>query len=142
MMKSGTVQNGCSVEADCYIGDPSMSYEVAVEQYRQEYIFLAPEDFAFNWADVMVPNGANVQLDGAALGGTPEVVTQSKDHLRGAGGEVAAGFLGIAGQGRRARRKACNAGEPQRLSGTSDKPAIWGASPKSQTRPRLPWAAS
>ena len=82
MMKSGTVQNGCTVDADCYVGDPSMSDEVAVEQYRQEYIFLAPEDFAFNWADVMVPNGANVQLDGAPLTGTKEVVTPDWSVVR------------------------------------------------------------
>ena len=76
IMKGGTVQNGCTTNPgpDCYIGDPSMSDEVAVEQYRQDYIFLAPEDFAFNWADVMVPTGAKVMLDGVALAGTAEVV--------------------------------------------------------------------
>ena len=82
MMKSGTVQNGCTATADCYIGDPSMTDEVAVEQYRQDYIFLAPEDFAFNWADVLVPTGANVQLDGAALAGTAEVITPGWSVIR------------------------------------------------------------
>ena len=84
IMKSGTIQNGCATNPtpDCYIGDSSMSDEVAVEQFRQEYIFLAPEDFAFNWADVVVPSGANVMLDGAALGGTPEVITPGWSVVR------------------------------------------------------------
>jgi hypothetical protein len=76
-MKSGTVQNNCTMNqtaTDCFVGDPSMTDEVAVEQFRQEYIFLAPSDFAFNWADVLMPTGANVTLDGAPLGGTAEVV--------------------------------------------------------------------
>ncbi len=83
-MKSGTVQNGCTTNPapDCYIGDPSMSDEVAVEQYRQEYIFLAPEDFAYNWADVLVPSGATVTLDGAALTGTAEVITPGWSVVR------------------------------------------------------------
>ena len=84
IMKSGTVQNGCSTNPapDCYIGDSSMSDEVAVEQFRQEYIFLAPEDFAFNWADVVVPTGATVSLDGGPLGGTSEVITPGYSVIR------------------------------------------------------------
>jgi hypothetical protein len=81
-MKSGTVQNGCTTDADCYIGDPSMTDEIAVEQFRKEYIFLAPNDFAYNWADVLVPTGANVQLDGAALAGTMETVSDGWTVVR------------------------------------------------------------
>jgi hypothetical protein len=84
-MKSGTVQNGCptnSTNPDCFIGDASMSDIVAVEQFRSEYIFLAPDDFAFNWADVLVPTGATVTLDGMPLGGTPEVVDTDYTVMR------------------------------------------------------------
>ena len=76
-MKSGTVQNNCTTNQtapECFVGDPSTTDEVAVEQFRQQYIFLAPTDFAYNWADVLMPTGANVMLDGAPLGGTAEVV--------------------------------------------------------------------
>lgn len=73
-MKSGTVQNGCTSGADCAIGDPSMTDEVAVEQFRTQYIFLAPSDFDFNWVDVVAPVGAMVKLDDAAIGGTMETV--------------------------------------------------------------------
>jgi hypothetical protein len=81
-MKSGTVQNGCTADPDCYIGDPSMTDEIAVEQFRKDYIFLAPEDFAFNWADVLVPTGATVMLDGAPLAGTPETLDDSWTVMR------------------------------------------------------------
>jgi IgGFc binding protein len=85
IMNSATVQNGCAVGAtdpDCFIGDSSMSDVVAVEQYRTDYIFLAPDDFAFNWADVMVPTNANVMLDGVALAGTKEMVTPDWSVVR------------------------------------------------------------
>lgn len=75
IMKRSLVQNGCAngaVDPACYIGDPSLSIAVAVEQFRKEYVFLAPDDYAFNWADVLVPTGATVKLDGAALAGTME----------------------------------------------------------------------
>jgi hypothetical protein len=54
-------------------GDPSLTFEVAVEQYRHTYVFLAPGDYAESYADVTVPAGgaANVTLDGAPLTGTP-----------------------------------------------------------------------
>ncbi len=81
-MKSGTVQNGCTTDPDCYIGDPSMTDEIAVEQFRNDYIFLAPADFAFNWADVLVPTGANVTLDGSPLSGTPETIDDSWTVMR------------------------------------------------------------
>ncbi len=50
-------------------GDPSLTFEVAVEQFRHEYVFLAPADYDVSYADVLVPTGANVTLDGAALSG-------------------------------------------------------------------------
>jgi IgGFc binding protein len=50
-------------------GDPSMSFEVAIEQFRQSYIFLAPTDYAASYADVLVPSGAQVTIDGAPLSG-------------------------------------------------------------------------
>ncbi len=82
IMKSGTVQNGCTNDPDCYIGDPSMTDVIAVEQYRTQYIFLAPDDFPYNWADVVIPVGANVMLDGAPLGGTLEPIDDTYNLAR------------------------------------------------------------
>ncbi len=55
-------------------GDPSFSMMVTPEQFRKQYTFLAPTDYDKNFADVFVPAGATVTLDGAALGGTPEAI--------------------------------------------------------------------
>jgi hypothetical protein len=50
------------------LGDPSQSNAISVEQYRKKYVFLAPNDYTESWADVTVPMGASVMLDGAAVG--------------------------------------------------------------------------
>jgi hypothetical protein len=58
-------------------GDPSMSMMVTPEQFRKTYTFLAPVDYETNFADILVPDGATVMLDGAALTGTPEAIGAS-----------------------------------------------------------------
>jgi hypothetical protein len=45
-------------------GDPSLSTATAAEQYRLKYVFLAPDDYDINYADVVVPMGVQVSLDG------------------------------------------------------------------------------
>jgi hypothetical protein len=52
-------------------GDPSMSPMVAVEQFRSRYVFLAPTDYDESYADVVMPAGAVITLDGAALPAAP-----------------------------------------------------------------------
>jgi len=48
-------------------GDPSMTMEVTPKQFRQQYTFLAPADYQENFADVIVPMGASITLDGKPL---------------------------------------------------------------------------
>jgi hypothetical protein len=48
-------------------GDPSMSLMTAVEQFRTKYVFLAPDDYDVSYADVILPAGANVVIDGQPL---------------------------------------------------------------------------
>jgi hypothetical protein len=55
-------------------GDPSMSMMVTPEQFRKQYTFLAPADYETNFADIVVPDGAVVLLDGAALTGAPQAI--------------------------------------------------------------------
>ncbi len=55
-------------------GDPSMSIMVTPQQYRSSYTFLAPADYETNFADIVLPTGANVMLDGAALTGAPTAI--------------------------------------------------------------------
>ncbi len=69
-MMGGQVQDP-TPGADGSQGDPAFSEEVTVEQFRKKYIFLAPDDYNVAVADILVPDGANVKLDGAALTGAP-----------------------------------------------------------------------
>ena len=48
-------------------GDPAMTMMVAPQQFRKDYTFIAPTDFLENFADVVVPVGAAVLLDGSPL---------------------------------------------------------------------------
>ena len=59
------------------LGDPSMTMEVAPKQFRKQYTFLAPADYQSNFADVLVPMGATVLLDGMPLAGTPTPIAGS-----------------------------------------------------------------
>jgi hypothetical protein len=49
----------------------------AVEQFRHSYVFLAPSDYAASYADILVPAGATVSLDGQPLAGTTTTVGTS-----------------------------------------------------------------
>lgn len=55
-------------------GDPSMSMMVTPRQFRKSYTFLAPADYESNFADILVPDGATVQLDDAALTGAQQAI--------------------------------------------------------------------
>lgn len=49
------------------IGDPSMTVIPPVEQFRDDYIFLAPLDYAYDAITVIGPMGSSVSLDGAPI---------------------------------------------------------------------------
>ena len=59
------------------LGDPSMTLAVTPEQFRRSYTFLAPKDYVKNFADVLVPTGASVTLDGQTVSGTPTAIGAS-----------------------------------------------------------------
>ena len=50
-------------------GDPAMTVAVGVDQYRDDYLFHAPTNYEKNFVNITAPMGANVTLDGAAVGG-------------------------------------------------------------------------
>ncbi len=58
-------------------GDPAQSLEAAVEQYRTKYVFLAPTDYPKSFADIVVPPGAMLTLDGAPVTTTPQGIGAS-----------------------------------------------------------------
>jgi hypothetical protein len=48
-------------------GDPAQSFPAPVEQYRSKYVFLAPDDYAENYVDIVAKPEAAITLDGQAL---------------------------------------------------------------------------
>jgi hypothetical protein len=66
---------------------------VTPEQFRRSYTFLAPADFMENYADILVPEGAEVMLDGAPLSAPLTPIGASgwslaRQQLSGAGGGI------------------------------------------------------
>lgn len=49
-------------------GDPAMTLAVAKQQYRSSYLFHAPTNYTANFVNVVALAGANVMLDGVAVG--------------------------------------------------------------------------
>jgi hypothetical protein len=49
------------------LGDPSQSLFASVEQYRVKYVFLSPDDYSENWADIVLPTGTDLWLDGTMI---------------------------------------------------------------------------
>ncbi len=58
-------------------GDPSASHAVAVEQYRSDYVFLAPDDYDFSFADVVTPPNNTITLDGMPVNDAPVAIPSS-----------------------------------------------------------------
>ncbi|HEY8040231.1 MAG TPA: IgGFc-binding protein [Polyangiaceae bacterium] len=50
-------------------GDPALSAAVATGQFRGSYQFVAPANYQQNWVNVIAPAGAQVSVDGTAVGG-------------------------------------------------------------------------
>jgi len=46
-------------------GDPSQSFAVGVEQYRQSYVFLAPTDYKTSYVDVIAGPDTKITIDNA-----------------------------------------------------------------------------
>ncbi|WP_437310702.1 IgGFc-binding protein [Sorangium sp. So ce388] len=61
-------QNATGVKQGLPGGDPSLIILPPVEQFRQDYVFLTPDKYAFDFISVIAPASAVVQLDGVTLG--------------------------------------------------------------------------
>ncbi|WP_437290907.1 IgGFc-binding protein [Sorangium sp. So ce406] len=61
-------QNATGVRQGLPGGDPSLLILPPVEQFRQDYVFLTPDKYAFDFISVVAPPSAVVQLDGVTLG--------------------------------------------------------------------------
>ena len=67
---------------DHVVGDPSQSLSPAVQQYRQRYVFLAPDDYDVSYADIVVPDGASLRLDGSPISATPTSISGGHSVVR------------------------------------------------------------
>ncbi|MBM4387725.1 MAG: IgGFc-binding protein, partial [Deltaproteobacteria bacterium] len=52
---------------DAATGDPAFILAVPIEQFRKDYVFLAPNKYAFDAVNVILPVGAKVMLDGVEI---------------------------------------------------------------------------
>jgi hypothetical protein len=55
-------------------GDPSASLIAAAEQFRKKYIFLAPDDYDVNYAQITAAPGVKLELDGVQIDAPPTTV--------------------------------------------------------------------
>lgn len=54
-------------EGDAGTGDPAFILAVPVEQFRNDFVFLAPDKYAFDYASIVAPVGADVEFDDVPL---------------------------------------------------------------------------
>ena len=64
------------------IGDPSLILAAPTEEYRDNYIFLTPNAYAFDYINLIAPTGAVVSLDGIGLdGGAFSAISGTDFHV-------------------------------------------------------------
>ena len=56
--------NGVSQPGDAGTGDPAFLLAVPVEQYRKDYVVLAPNKYEFDYVNITAPVGTKVSFDG------------------------------------------------------------------------------
>ena len=59
--------NGIPQPGDAGTGDPAFILAVPFEQYREDYVFLAPNKYEFDYVNIVAPTGSEVSFDGASL---------------------------------------------------------------------------
>lgn len=60
-------QEAVGIDQDYPGGDPDIIVVPPVEQYRQDYVFLTPDLYAFDFVTITAPRIAQIVLDGAPL---------------------------------------------------------------------------
>ncbi|AWV90064.1 hypothetical protein DN745_12255 [Bradymonas sediminis] len=49
------------------MGDPAFLLPPAVQQFRDDYVFLVPDQYAMNFVTLIAPTGVDIELDGATV---------------------------------------------------------------------------
>ncbi len=86
VIKGICTQPGCKTDSDCDsghtcvitddipdgscqpIGDPAFILSVPVEQFRKDYVFLAPNAYKEDYVNIVAPGSAQVTMDGNPIG--------------------------------------------------------------------------
>lgn len=71
----GSFQHGQGPIGNDQPGDPAQSMMTTVEQYRVKYVFLAPDDYDVNFADIVGPMDAKLVLDGEPVAEQPTEIS-------------------------------------------------------------------
>ena len=71
--------NGVPQPGDAGIGDPAFILLVPEEQYRQDYVFLAPNKYESDYTTVIAPDGALVWVDCKEI--LPNLIEQNCDPM-------------------------------------------------------------
>lgn len=61
------------------LGDPSLTIFPAIDQFRENYLFLVPTSWTKNYVAIAMPEGTNVTIDGAAPAGCVDAPIGSLD---------------------------------------------------------------
>ena len=62
-------------EGDAGIGDPAFILAVPIRQFRDSYVFLAPDKYERDYVSVAMKKGTTVLLDGASIVGLAAALT-------------------------------------------------------------------
>jgi hypothetical protein len=63
----GPNTRGEAEPGDAETGDPAFMLGVPVEQYRDDYVFLAPNKYEFDFANIVAPTGSRITIDDTPL---------------------------------------------------------------------------
>jgi hypothetical protein len=74
MMNVSASQQAAGVSDQLPGGDPSTLIVPPIEQYRSTYVFLTPDQYAFDFVRIAAPEGATVVFDGIPLEDIPTCV--------------------------------------------------------------------
>jgi hypothetical protein len=64
------------------VGDPAMSVETPVEQYRSRYDFFVPPAFVPSFANVVIARGGRLRLDGRPVTAAPTATLGAREIYR------------------------------------------------------------